>query len=397
MDPADARRSHELNRVHTVMLIDGGESHSVLHRALRPIDEWLMLVQNSGFEYDHVLYNVRVVLTGDMKFLAIVKGLQSVNATHACPLCVKPKHAKSPSSPGGFQCACDRGGVVDRRCTHWTGADDLRSQRQADECVALASKDSYVHKGYVMESAIRSIDFDKIILDVLHANFRITDVLFQTIIQWASGTCASSDELRDVLRSIEVEFTAASKQQFSVYGQEGIRDASALEWSTLWNKSRQLLLKNVDLSTLKLGSLAEPVHEAIREHLQGICEDMANGFEELSSPERVSLDRIDAIQSNYRNLVSRIRDIIGPKKVTPYMHCLEAHLNHMFRRTPFLSMGAFACQSLELKNHQQTLVLFRQTMKGGARPGSMSRSVMIMQEILTLELTLTFVCRNHQS
>ena len=96
MDPANPRRSHSPLFVHTLILIDGEESHYLLLEALRVIDAWMERLVKDGFIYGGQLYRVRIVLTGDMKFIQLVKGLQGATSVYSCPLCLKPKQPKMP-------------------------------------------------------------------------------------------------------------------------------------------------------------------------------------------------------------------------------------------------------------------------------------------------------------
>jgi hypothetical protein len=198
--------------------------------------------------------------------------------------------------------------------------------------------------------------------------------------------------------SFEKEFSRSSKQNFRIYRSEGVDITSSdVKLSSLWGKSRVMLLKNIKLKNIKLGQVVDAgCSEDQVEYWQGIYEDLHAVYQELSSPIAILPDRIDPVQSNVRNVISRIREIIGPGLITPYMHVMEAHVADMIRATPFNSLGAFSCQSLELKNSHQSSVLFRQTMKGGGKPstGGEDRTLNILQDILQLELCLTFSCRD---
>ena len=111
MDIADPRRSHSPVFVHTLMLINGDESHDLLANALKVIDQWIHKLTQNGFTYEDKLFKVKFVLTGDMKFIQLVKGLQGATSVFSCPLCFKPKHQKTTkqgsSVSGGFRCDCD--------------------------------------------------------------------------------------------------------------------------------------------------------------------------------------------------------------------------------------------------------------------------------------------------
>ena len=57
-----------------------------------------------------------------------------------------------------------------------------------------------------------------------------------------------------------------------------------------------------------------------------------------------------------------------------------------------MSIGAFSCQSLELKNSHQSSMLFRQTMKGGGAQRE-DKIAQTLGDIFDIELALTFSCR----
>jgi hypothetical protein len=206
--------------------------------------------------------------------------------------------------------------------------------------------------------------------------------------------------LSEVEKSFVKEFSRSSKQAFEIYRGDGQDITSSdVKMSSLWGKSRVLLLKNIKIANIVLGPVVDNGCTQDRmEYWQEIFEDLHAVYEEISSPIPISSDRIDTVQENVQNVIGRIREMIGPALVTPYMHVMEAHVADMIRATPFLSMGAFSCQSLEHKNSHQSSVLFRQTMKGGgdAKDGK-SKTQKILIDIIQLELCLTFSCRDREN
>jgi hypothetical protein len=193
------------------------------------------------------------------------------------------------------------------------------------------------------------------------------------------------------------EFCRCSRQGFQIYRGDGQDITSSdVKMSSLWGKSRVLVLKDIQVANISLGPIDDNgcLNDQI-EYWQGIFEDLHAVYKELSSPMPILPDRVDTVQGNVRNVIARIREMIGPELVSPYMHVMEAHVADMIRATPFLSMGAFSCQSLELKNSHQSSVLFRQTMKGGGREKTaQDKTHRILLDIIQLELCLTFSCRD---
>jgi hypothetical protein len=196
MDTADPRRSHSPLFVHTLMLIDGDESHDLLVDALIVIDEWIQKSKNDGFTYEDKLYKVNVVLTGDMKFIQLVKGLQGATSVFSCPLCFKPKQAKMPSRgsrpSGGFRCACDTLDGSDP-CDHWSGAGKYRTNALAEQ-LAETGGDCWSHMGHHKTAPLKSIDWTMVVLDTLHGLLRITDVIFGSLYEWARRSYDPSDK-----------------------------------------------------------------------------------------------------------------------------------------------------------------------------------------------------------
>ena len=150
MDTADRSRPHSPLFVHSLMLIDGDESHELLAEALKILDEWMEKLLNHWFLYCEKLYKVNFVLTGDMKFIQLVKGLQGATSVYSCPLCLNPKQPKMPlrgARPiGGFRCACDGADGSDPR-THWAESGVYRTQANGSQ-LAAAGGDCWSHMGH---------------------------------------------------------------------------------------------------------------------------------------------------------------------------------------------------------------------------------------------------------
>ena len=129
------------------------------------------------------------------------------------------------------------------------------------------------------------------------------------------------------------EFTRSSKQDFQIYRGNGV-DAlnSNVKLSSLWGSSRVKLLENIQISNITLGSLSEEVNGSIlAENWQAVLKDLRLVYSEIASPDPIDVDRVENLQKNCQNVISRIRDLIGLEKITPYMHILEAHVGDMIR------------------------------------------------------------------
>jgi hypothetical protein len=363
--------------------------------------EWIL--------FQDVRYDVEFFLTGDMKFIQLVKGLQGATSIFSCPICTKPKTLKrGPDGVipvGGFRCCCDFDEEVDHPdCTHWKGPGPMRSQALSDRLHGFS--DPYVHLGFHREAPLKSIDWDHIIPDILHFHLRVTDVLYGGIFESVRSTCDPSDAaaLTHVENMMMKEFTRASKQEFRIYRKsENDILSSNVNFSSLWNSNRVTLgnatksqprnppQRKYIGSCIQLGNILPVDQWPFGEHWQAVMEDLSTLYATLSSVEPLEETTLTELQLKMSNLTERIRFLVSYKKVTPYMHVMEAHLEQLLRMTGFLSLGAFSCQSLEKKNSHQSSVLFRCTMKGGGA-GTGDRTDKILRDIFFQELVLNFSC-----
>ena len=153
--------------------------------------------------------------------------------------------------------------------------------------------------------------------------------------------------------------------------------------SSLWDKSRVLVLKSVEISN----SLVRSLTQMVVPKKWNFGKVFSRIFT-LSMPE----ESMDSVQADIRNLIAKIRAIIGPEQrriCMSWMHILEKWFVKLL-----IPWGLFS-QFLELKNSHQSSVLFRQMMKGGVGSGSAQHRIHnILFDIIQFELCLTFSCRD---
>eukprot|EP00474_Spongospora_subterranea_P001530 CRZ01988.1 hypothetical protein [Spongospora subterranea] len=237
-----------------------------------------------------------------MKFLMIVKGLQSATAAHGCPICTKCKKMPKAKNrrvvpPGGWQCACDDGIGT---CLHWKGPGTPRSQVLSDEIVGnVSSNRPYEHFGFHQVAPIRSIDWGHIMLDPLHANLRFTDVIMGAIFESLRATVslpvgsARSNLLKLLEEQMCCEFFRASGQRFTVYRKQQTNyDSGDVSFSSLWNSNRVKLFANLRLDNV---TSIDDWPDMLAWQL--ICQDSVTYYKQISRPEPFGCeDDIDCIQ-----------------------------------------------------------------------------------------------------
>ena len=111
--------------------------------AIEPIKE---------IELNNVVYNIKMMLGGDLKSIALLFGIVSANGNFSC-----------------IWCHCDVGGLVDLNGEWKIERSQIQSNEKCgtNECL-----------GYKRKPLITFIDFDCIVIDTLHLLLRISDQLF---------------------------------------------------------------------------------------------------------------------------------------------------------------------------------------------------------------------------
>ena len=129
------------------------------------------------------------------------------------------------------------------------------------------------------------------------------------------------------------EFTRSSEQEFHIYRGNSIDILNSnVKLSSLWGSSRVRLLEKIQVSNISLGPLSEVVNgQVMAGYWQGVLKDLLSVYLELASPDPIEKDRVDNLQNNCQNVMTRIRDLIGFGKFTPYMHIMEAHVADMIK------------------------------------------------------------------
>jgi hypothetical protein len=108
-------------------------------------------------------YKIDKILGGDLKFLGIVMGLSSANSNYPCIWCINHKNQFAILElDGSF-----KGPMARSVC---------------DAKVKIMNKSTDSRKGYAKMPIVKGIDFEKLVVDMLHLFLRITDVLEQHLI-----------------------------------------------------------------------------------------------------------------------------------------------------------------------------------------------------------------------
>lgn len=134
------------------------ESHEELKNCLSTFFEKLDNLNNVG--------NIPVekFLGGDWKFLSSFVGINSANSNYPC-----------------IWCCCHKDKFYDSSVRWSIRMTELGARSHEDATEKMKSKNIDVKKGYYYQSITRTINFDHVILDMLHLFLRITDTLISLL------------------------------------------------------------------------------------------------------------------------------------------------------------------------------------------------------------------------
>ncbi len=110
-------------------------------------------------------YPIKFCMGGDMKFLAIMYGINSANSSKPC-----------------IWCKCDKKNFGDLD-QDWSIVDKSKGARCLEEASKKCSEKKTSDKlGYIKKPIMDFIDFDSCVIDLLHLFLRITDRLMDLLI-----------------------------------------------------------------------------------------------------------------------------------------------------------------------------------------------------------------------
>lgn len=134
------------------------ENYINVKRSLEDLLFELKEVQQNGIIVNKIKHDIKFILGGDLKFLSIVLGIVSATGNHSCPWC----HTK---------------------ITGTLKFDDVWPISRTQELASQAFNDKDTSIGYINLPIIDFIDFNNCQIDLLHLLLRITDKIFEFLIE----------------------------------------------------------------------------------------------------------------------------------------------------------------------------------------------------------------------
>ena len=147
---------------HTIAIINSTERFDLLRESLSNlIQEVKTLLSITVNEFT---FPIEYYLCGDLKFLAIVCGIESAMATYSCVWCTCASSERHDMSKD------------------WSITDVDKGARTIDSIISCHKKSKNKRLGCIHLPLFQTIAVDHTIPDILHLYLRITDVLFNLLI-----------------------------------------------------------------------------------------------------------------------------------------------------------------------------------------------------------------------
>ena len=315
---------------HSLAIFQGPEDYNSLKTSLADIVKEaseLRSIKVRGKEHE-----IEYFFGGDLKFLAIVCGIEAANAKYACVWC---------------KCSnCDRWDMS----KDWSAFDVSKGARTIDE-IERCSKLSKARSFSCCEIPVfKFIPIDHVIIDTLHLFLRVADLLINLLIQELrrQDGIAKATLDRDKhshVTSYESFLNTVCKIHFRWYTSQ---ETKQMQWRDLTGPEKIRLFKNIDIPKL-FPSLP---NDAI---LQDIWTEFWRLFNELGKADTDPKELQEDIKIWVRNFLK----VYQTKNITPYVHAFAFHVPEFMEA--YGSICQFSQQGLEKLNDITTQHFLRGT------------------------------------
>ena len=318
------------------------ESYESIKKCLKHLIDKLRVV--SAIEINNQTYQIEFYAGGDLKWLSNCFGINAANSKYPCPFCTFEMQDIMTSN--------------DVLVQNWP---ITRNHNEALNSIHMHKADG--RKGYINPPIFDFIDFDKIVVDILHLFLRITDKLFELLLRRLqtlddpSGDNKKPDIddwplTKSFLDYVEIKCNVTSPFYFKEKGTDHIIKLRKL------NQNERLSIFN------NMGALDQIYSEEIRNdtdilRLTRLFTEFKDIMEQISRVYVNNFNMKTKVELSTR-LKKWLRDYIRMEpKITPYIHIFVYHIPDLIERHKNLNL--FSMQGMEKSNHFAKINFFRQT------------------------------------
>jgi hypothetical protein len=358
----DPTKLFESNYHYTTILFPGTENYSTLKIAADAFIQELQELSNTGMVIDNILWRFELFFSSDWKFLAIYLGFNAANSNYFCPWC---KIAKNQRGDGQIE---------------WI----------ISKSMSVLNENPTAYPGHHLPPLFNMIPLENHVPDKLHIMLRITDRLWELVLQ----EIKNEGLFNDITRNIIIKEMENLKIRFEFWK---VRDTDNWNYTSLMGDDKFRVLQKFDLA-----KLFDPERAIL---IKRLWDGFAELYELLGKKET---------DPQYFRLKAKIwyelflkKTVVDPETntilvqglyrssdLTPYIHVLVSHVWEFISKHQKWGLDSFSCSAVEKKNHDHVCYFFRKTLKNG---GKFQNKISAIREILEHENRLFFYTQNNVS
>ena len=320
---------------HTIAIINGSEKYEHLETALRDVIAEVCELQT--LTVNHYVFEIEYFLCSDLKFLAIICGIEAAMSNYSCVWCKCPSSQRYDMSK------------------EWSFSDTENGARTNDDIISCCGKKPKSQKfGCIHPPLFQNIAIDHVIPDILHLYLRITDVLFNLLIldirRYDAVTKYSNNGQPKENYLKQLEFFINNSCKIPLHFNEH-KESKDLVWRDLTGPEKRVFFSKI--------SLPELFPEL--PNVQAI-EDLWNDFVRLESilhSESVSPEEAKSFGTDAKKWVQKFTSRYQSKNVTPYIHILSMHVPEFLLK--YKNLVYFTQQGMEKLNDETTIDFTKST------------------------------------
>ena len=311
---------------HCIGIFKVCEDYSALYEALQDI-----IIEASDLKYITIngnKYDIKYFLGGDMKFLALVCGIESATSTHSCIWCKIPKDERHNMK------------------MKWSISDTQYGARTIEEISSMSqlSKNNKKRYNCSHKPMFPFIPIHHVIVDSLHLFLQISDVLINLLIR---DIRILDGHNRNNTHTMQYQqfLNDKCKVRFKFHTD---KETKAMKWRDLTGPEKKRLFEHIDIPTL-FPSLENS------QKIQKLWNEFIALVNHLSVSTEQSLDKWSPqdFDKKAKQWVTDFASTYQCKDVTPYMHCLAMHVSEFLQL--YGNIGQFTQQGLEKLNDLTTI------------------------------------------
>ena len=345
---------------YTIVLFPGTENYSTLKVATNALIQELQELSNVGMVINDILWNFELFFSSDWKFLAICLGFNAANSNHFCPWC---KITKNQRGDGQIE---------------WI----------ISKSMATLNENPRAYPGHQLPPLFNMIPLENYIPDKLHIMLRITDHLWELVLQ----EIKNEGLFNNITRNIIIKEMETLKIRFEFWK---IRDTDNWSYTSLMGNDKLCVLQNFDLTKLfdpERAALIKSLWDGFAELYNLLGEKTTDPhYFRLKAKEWYELFLKKTILDPETNIILE-QGLYRSSDLTPYIHVLVSHIWEFMSRHQRWGLNSFSCSAVEKKNHDHVCYFFRKTLKNG---GKFQNRTSAIREILEHENRLFFYIQNN--